>query len=200
MTQDVRRPDQPRRADARRSIEAILEAATRCLARNPDVSLNEIAREAGVGRMTLYGHFESRSALVAEVVDRALREAEDELEAVDVSGDPSEAMERLLGASLRVTYRFGGLVQAAEQTLSPERVHEAHTQQIRRAKELLERGRREGAFRRDLPLDWQITTLQSLLHAAATSVHQGTLTADQAPGLVATTALAALAAGSDDVR
>jgi hypothetical protein len=43
---------QHRRADARRNVEAILDAAERCLARDPDASMAEIAAEAGLG-----GHF-----------------------------------------------------------------------------------------------------------------------------------------------
>ncbi len=182
----------PRRADALRNIASIIEAATRSLADDPDVSMNAIAKAAGVGRMTLYGHFPSRATLVAEVVERALRDAESTLGAVDVSGDPRAAMERLLDASWHVTYRYGGLVQAAEQSLSPDLLKRAHTQQVDRATTLLRRGRHDGQFRRDVPLEWQVIAIQSLLHAAATAVHQGSVTADAAPTLVITTVLAAL--------
>jgi AcrR family transcriptional regulator len=49
------------RADARRNIAAILEAATDCLARDPEMSIAGIAAAAGVGRITLYGHFKTRA-------------------------------------------------------------------------------------------------------------------------------------------
>ncbi len=193
MVDGVQEASAPRRADALRNIATIVEAATQSLAADPDVSMNAIAKAAGVGRMTLYGHFPSRAALVAEVVDRALRDAEATLGAVDVTGDPSPAMERLLDASLRVTYRYGGLVQAAEQALSPERFQQAHIAQLDRTKALLRRGRRSGDFRRDLPLDWQVTTIQSILHTAATAVHHGSVSAEDAPRLVTTTVMAMLA-------
>ena len=48
------------RADARRNIELILDAAEACLTRNPDASMSDIAAEAGLGRVTIYGHFTSR--------------------------------------------------------------------------------------------------------------------------------------------
>ena len=59
-TTTAAKPRRPKRSDALRNIEAILEAATTCLARDPDASVNSIAQAAGVGRVTLYGHFESR--------------------------------------------------------------------------------------------------------------------------------------------
>lgn len=67
------------RADAQRNIAAILDAATECLARDPDLSLNDIARAAGVGRVTLYAHFDSRSGLVEAIVDRAMRHTDEVL-------------------------------------------------------------------------------------------------------------------------
>ena len=50
QTEDVTGQDQGtvRRADARRNMAAILEAAARCLAQDPEASLADIAREAGV--------------------------------------------------------------------------------------------------------------------------------------------------------
>jgi AcrR family transcriptional regulator len=55
----------PLRADARRNRERLLEAAARAFARQgPEVTLNAIAKEAGVGIGTLFRHFPTREALV----------------------------------------------------------------------------------------------------------------------------------------
>ncbi len=61
-----------KRADAQRNIAAILDAATECLSRNPAASTSEIAKAAGVGRVTLYGHFPSRPELVDAVFVHAI--------------------------------------------------------------------------------------------------------------------------------
>jgi AcrR family transcriptional regulator len=182
----------PRRADARRNIAAILDAATECLARDPDSSINDIAQAAGVGRVTLYGHFESRAALVAQVVQRAIAESEATLSEVDVSGDPREALGRLLEASWEVTERFGGLVVAAEGALPPDDLRAAHAEPARRVRSLIRRGRSAGSFRRDMPVEWQVTLMQSIVHGASLAVHRGEITRAQAPRLVRETALAAL--------
>ena len=177
------------RADARRNVEAILDAATSCLARDPDASIGEIARAAGVGRVTLYGHFDSRATLVAAVVDRAIAEGDAALEAVDLDGDPAAALVRLVEATWVITYRYGALVVAAERVLPPDEMTAAHAGPRARAERLLERGRAEGRFRTDLPVSWLVTILHAVTHAAATAVYNGEMTAQDAPRTIAATML-----------
>ena len=53
------------RADARRNRERLLEVAAAAFAtEGPDVTLEAVAREAGVGIGTLYRHFPTRESLV----------------------------------------------------------------------------------------------------------------------------------------
>jgi AcrR family transcriptional regulator len=53
------------RADARRNRERLLEVAVRAFSHGgPDVTLDAIAKEAGVGIGTLYRHFPTREALI----------------------------------------------------------------------------------------------------------------------------------------
>jgi len=183
----------PKRADALRNIEAILGAATRLLAVNPDASVNEIAKEAGVGRITLYGHFDSRATLLREVADRAIAHSEKALAHIDVGGDPRDALGRLLEATWHLTHRFGALVVAASQSLTPEQMRRAHDEPAARVRTLLVRGRDAGEFRDDVPIDWQISVIQAILHGASAAVHRGEITAEDAPDLVRDTVLAALA-------
>src|ERR1700744_6291747 len=78
MTSSEVRGTGPRaqRADARRNIAAILDAATDCLARDPETSVAGIAAAAGVGRITLYGHFKTRADLVDAVLARTVQRAD----------------------------------------------------------------------------------------------------------------------------
>jgi TetR/AcrR family transcriptional repressor of mexCD-oprJ operon len=181
-----------KRADARMNVAAILDAASRCLARDPGATLAEIAREAGVGRVTLYGHFASRSTLIAEVAAAAMAHSESELEKVDLTGDPVAAMRHLMVTSWQLTHRHGALVQAAEKSLDPALVQAMHEKPVARMRALLQRGRRAGRFRNDMPLTWQITMIQGILHSASAAVHRGDHTADAACDLVVTSVLAVL--------
>jgi AcrR family transcriptional regulator len=56
------------RADAKRNRERILEIAKEAFTRSgANISLDDVAKRAGVGAGTLYRHFPTREALLAEV-------------------------------------------------------------------------------------------------------------------------------------
>ncbi|UMP02484.1 TetR/AcrR family transcriptional regulator [Amycolatopsis sp. EV170708-02-1] len=60
----------PRRADAQRNRERILQAA-RALVHEPgELKLNAVAKACGIGQGTLYRHFPTREDLLAEVYRR----------------------------------------------------------------------------------------------------------------------------------
>lgn len=60
----------PLRADARRNRDALLMAARNVFAEEGlDAPLDAIARQAGVGRATLYRRFPTREALIAAIFD-----------------------------------------------------------------------------------------------------------------------------------
>jgi AcrR family transcriptional regulator len=67
-TADQLVPPRPRRADARRNYEKLVEAAREAFAEGgADTSLEEVARHAGVGIATLYRNFPERAALLEAV-------------------------------------------------------------------------------------------------------------------------------------
>jgi AcrR family transcriptional regulator len=67
----AKKPSQPARktrADALRNRESILDVAREAFARfGADASLDDIAKQAGVGAGTLYRHFPTRDALIEAV-------------------------------------------------------------------------------------------------------------------------------------
>jgi len=99
------RPVGPKRADARRNYELLIEAATQAFAERgaDDVSLEEIARRAGVGIGTLYRHFPARQNLLEAVY----RDQVDGLEVLAGKLLTSEAPGEALGQWLRAFAAFG---------------------------------------------------------------------------------------------
>jgi AcrR family transcriptional regulator len=66
------------RADGQRNRERLVEVAKAAFAEaGPDVSLDEIARRAGVGIGTFYRHFPNRDAIVEAVYRRELQQLAD---------------------------------------------------------------------------------------------------------------------------
>jgi TetR/AcrR family transcriptional repressor of mexCD-oprJ operon len=179
------------RADARRNAAAILDAAQRCLVRDPDATVAEIARAAGVGRVTLYGHFATRADLVDAVFQQVTSDADAVLDAVDTGGDPVAALARLTAASWQVVHRHRALLAAAERELPPERIRGHHDRHLDRLAALVHRGRRAGVFRTDLPERWLVTTAYSVMHAAADDRSAGRLDEADAERAVVRTLLAA---------
>src|SRR5579859_7008792 len=179
------------RADARRNIAAILDAATDCLAADPEMSIADIAAAAGVGRITLYGHFKTRAELVDAVLARTIVHADAILGATDTGGDPGDALARLVAASWQIVHRFRNILLAAQRELPAERIRGVHDPILRRVQSIIERGQRAGAFRTDLPQRWLITTAFSLMHAAAEDVTAGRIEAGDADRLITATLLAA---------
>lgn len=176
-----------RRSDAERSITRIVAAAREQLGTNPATSTDEIARAAGVGRMTLYGHFPTRADLIEAALRDAMRAGEEVLEHVDLTGDPPAALRALLRSSWTLVAESTGLQEAADGVIPAERLRELHGDPAERVRELILRGQTTGAFRTDLPAAWLVSTVHYLLHGAAAEVRAGRLRASDAEDVVTAT-------------
>ncbi|MGA4539561.1 TetR/AcrR family transcriptional regulator [Uniformispora flossi] len=182
-----------RRADAERSIEAILDAAQAGLADHPQLTMAELARAAGVGRVTLYTHFASREAVLGAVLERAVDEASAAIEAAAPrEGTATEALDRLVRTSWRVLDRHRRLFAVAHAELPAADMRRHHERALAHVEQLIERGRDEGDFRTDLATTWLLSAIYSLMHAAAEDVNVGRLTAEQAPEVLVATILPAV--------
>ncbi|MET9565782.1 TetR/AcrR family transcriptional regulator [Streptomyces tauricus] len=180
-----------KRADALRSIDAIVQAAAECLGRSPEASLSEIARAAGVGRVTLYAHFASRAEVVDAAMSRAIGQGDKALDAVDLTGDPLLALARYVEAGWPLVDQARALLIAAQKELPPGRIRELHSAPAARIETLVARGREAGVFRTDLPIAWLVNVLHSIMHSAADEIRAGRLTSDRAAGHITATVLAA---------
>ncbi|HWC79630.1 MAG TPA: TetR/AcrR family transcriptional regulator [Pseudonocardiaceae bacterium] len=68
MTDSDRRPARPKRADAQRNEENLLDAAAAVfVASGVDAPIRDIATKAGVGTATIYRHFPTRADLIVAV-------------------------------------------------------------------------------------------------------------------------------------
>ena len=177
-----------RRADAERSITRILDAAVDALASEPDASMAQIARQAGVVRATIYVHFPTREALLEAVTHRAIAEVARVIDAAEPDqGTPAAALERVVSESWRTLGRYHGLVAVNVQQHGHEALRDRHASVLDRLEPLIERGQADGSFRSDVPVAWHLSMVLALIHAASGELGAGRVDeAEAGPALVAT--------------
>lgn len=175
--------------------QKIINAAITTLAKDSTASLEEIAEVAGVGRATIYRHFESRSHLIREMLLQAGTKMSSSVEPI-IQGKAS-ARDKLrqmvtilipLGAGLHfVVYEP---LQPKDQDL--ERGHQEFSDQIM---ELCKALKAEGGVTLDIPDVWVVTCLERLIFLAWENIQRGDIAPNQAAELVIRTFFSGLGNG-----
>jgi AcrR family transcriptional regulator len=182
-----------RRADADRSVAAILDAALEALASDPDNSMSEIARRAGVVRATIYVHFPTRETLLDAVMEYAVGQVADATRCAEPHhGEPAEALTRVLRATWRQLAQFHGLLAINTARLSAEELHRRHLPVLDQLQPLIERGQKAGVFRSDLPVSWLLAVTRSLVHTASHEIRGGRIKESEAEDVMISTVLGAI--------
>lgn len=154
-----------RRRDAEANREAILDAAAVLLMQDRNAPMDPIARQAGLTRRALYGHFSGRDELIDAVLIRAAARLTAELDPIS---HPDPRIELALHASR--------LWADSEDVLLLTRLsgHGGHRDQVARMLEpvrlrlraTIERGMASGAIRDDI----EAGSLARLIESTALSV------------------------------
>jgi AcrR family transcriptional regulator len=150
---DGRKP----RADAQRNRERILEVAKRAFTRSgADTSLDDIAKQAGVGPGTLYRHFPTREELLKAVYRNELENLATAEEKFAETMPPAEALRAWLLLFVDAV-AAKQIIAAALNTLvgDHKKVFEASYAQMHQAiHRLVKRAVKSGDIRKDLdPMD-----------------------------------------------
>jgi AcrR family transcriptional regulator len=181
-------------------VAQILDAAVDALAGDPDASMGEIARRAGVVRATIYVHFATREALIEAVTQRAMAEVIEVIEEAEPErGDADEALRRVLAAAWRRLGRYHALVEINSRLPHAEQ-HAQHHSVLATLEPLIERGRREGSFRSDVPAGWHLSMVLALIHAASAELQAGRLPDAEVESALLATVTGALGGLGDSPR
>ena len=160
----------PLRADAQRNHDRIVSAARDAFRESGvDVQMDEIARRADVGVGTLYRHFPTKDALIAELGRQKMNDRIAELDIALESGDPWAALVGVLQNAGRAMAEDTGLreVFAAVGTTGwcPSEVADCRNRQA----ELLRRLQAAGEIRGDLTVD----DIQAMMRGLAAAIQGG---------------------------
>lgn len=146
--------ERPLRADARRNHERILDSARVVFAQaGPDGQIDDVARHAGVGVGTVYRHFPTKEALLAELVRQKFRLFADRArDALEEDGEPFALIEGLMRRNAATAASDAGIQYALAST-GEQASTQAQAEQdelIALTAELIERARRAGTIRPDV--------------------------------------------------
>jgi AcrR family transcriptional regulator len=167
--------ERPLRADAQRNRDRLLEVAVRAFSHDgPDVTLDAIAKETGVGIGTLYRHFPTREALVDAAYRSELARLCDSADDLLVELPPDKALrawmdrftdymttKRGMGDALRALIASGG-----------DPFSESRTRMTAAIAKLLAAGAAAGTVRQDVSPDDVLVSLSGVTLTTADAEHR----------------------------
>jgi AcrR family transcriptional regulator len=160
------------RSDALRNDQLILETAARVLAEDPGASIQRIADEAGVVRLTVYRRYRDRDELRRAVFEAAAAEIREVLRHAREREVDTLATLRLLIAAMADTARRYPLLMVGEDLRPlPGQRHRPSPSPVSRAMhqavfDLVRRGQRDGVLRCDLPPELLPLAISGTLNTA----------------------------------
>ncbi|PPK71269.1 helix-turn-helix domain-containing protein [Actinokineospora auranticolor] len=156
----------PLRADAERSVRAILEAAERVLSRDPAASMEQIAEAAGVARATVHRRFTTRQALLDAMATDVVRQLDALIdEARPETAPPLVALHRITAGVLRVKLAWPFAMAWSMDPTSP--LAEGQARIATRCDALLLRAQADGHLPPNTDLPWTRRVYYALLGEAA---------------------------------
>jgi AcrR family transcriptional regulator len=173
----------PRRADAQRNREAVIEAAITLLAERPTASMGDIADASGLGRTTVYRHFPNREDLIRALFVRVVEDGRAMAAATAASSQlPLDALRGLGPKIVEIgeRYRFldthrhireAALASAEDGSDDPLAGYLAAAQA-------------RGELRDDMPVPWMLATIRALGIASVDQLIAGHVTPEQAGRLL----------------
>lgn len=172
------------RADALRNRASLLEAAADVLAVAPHASLGEVATRAGLGRATLYRHFDNRDALRAAIREEALSRAAAALSGADLTDcGTREALRRAATVLVPLGMRFRILIAEGAETDAD--FVAARNEALAPLLAVLVKGVEVGELSGTPDTAWLGMVLAGLLMTAVQAVTAGLVDPDEAGALVA---------------
>jgi len=148
-----------------KSEKAIIEAGISTLLANPSAGMSEIAEMAGVGRATLYRHFESREALVRKLAIVCNEEIDDAIKPYEhLKG--RALIEAIIDVTVPMANRFRFLVSLWSLVEEDEVIRHINKQVQRDLYMLIEQAKKAGEIDKGLPTAWVVAFFDSTLDAA----------------------------------
>lgn len=153
-------------ARAVRSRKSLLDAGRDLLLKNPAATLSQIAVHAGVGRATLYRHFETRDQLVQALAQLSLEETDAVTAPLKQAGLKGRAaIEATIDAVMPLADHYHFLLSLWNFAEVDPEVTKIYDRQVAELVTLVEQAKTAGEINRDLDTNWIVTLIDSMLYS-----------------------------------
>ena len=172
--------------DARivKSQQALVLAGLKLINKNKEISLSDVAKEAGVGRATLYRLYSSKEALIEAIALHCLN-------AFEVATNPIEqlatstmhAFELLFELTMPLTDESQFLMSLDYFADDIPQVNDIIAKQDEELWDLIEEAKQAGQLEKSLPSSWVLNLIEGLYYAGWVQQQEYQASAKQAAAL-----------------
>lgn len=168
------------RSDSRRNRQAVVAAAIEVLPTDPTASMATIAERSGLGRTTVYRHFPARADLVRALFEHVVEEATAVTSEVIERGDTTRETMRALGpAIIGIADRFRFLAGLRDMG-SDQVIADSTVDPNQPTRHFVEAAQRRGEIHTEMPVQWILTSINTLAGGASAEMRAGRLTREEA--------------------
>lgn len=144
-------PARPLRKDAVRNRELLIAAAREVFARRGiEASLDDVARQAGLGVGTAYRHFANKHELLSAMMTETINQIIEDAERAASMDDPWQGLVSFFESMVATQARDRGLREVLMGIHDPEQLEQVQQRMSPPLNEIVRRAKRAGAIRRDL--------------------------------------------------
>ena len=170
--------NRPLRADAERSVRAILVAAEQILRTDPGATMEQIAEAAGVARTTVHRRFATREALLKALTKSVADRFAEAIDAAQTDTAPPvvalyQAAANVLRVKVDWTYTMSRVSEDVE-------VRGVYDHAMNQCEQVLRRARDNGLLRPDVDIVWASRVYTALVREAADDALAGEDLTDEA--------------------
>ena len=161
------------------SEHAIIEAGIKVFTDNPIAGMSDVAAASGVGRTTLYRHFDSKEALVKAIALQCSEDIDEVLEPLHKLNG-REAIKATFELLIPVANRYRFLNTLWPEVCDEPQIAKRAQRSSKEMEWLMDQAKKRGEIDIELPSVWLTTFFEMTLYTAWSLLESGDISTEQA--------------------
>lgn len=153
-------------ARSERSHQALVQAGMIMLAENRNASLSEVAQQAGVGRATLYRHFQTREELIRTIAETCVKAFDQATQHIETSARSWLDAVRLMFEAVMPLQNELNYLMRLDALIEEQEILDLFNQQEQEILHIMQQCQAEKSVRQDVSPQWLSALLDGLFFAA----------------------------------